>query len=217
MTQTKKQLNSFLTGTAMLAVLWMVRIVFTHTISFTFLFWNLILAWVPFAITRYMLAQGKMSSLKWEACFVAWLLFLPNAPYIVTDLVHLKHRDGVPIWFDAVMIFTAALSGLWIGCISLLQMETLWRKQFPKVKTVYFTAVTLLLCGFGIYLGRVLRFNSWDIITDPISLLQVIAHCVVYPWHNLSAWMITLLFAGLMWVALLQVRNLDGEIGTSNT
>jgi len=155
-----------------------------------------------------MQSKPKLTNLKWWALFMVWLLFFPNAPYIITDLIHLHSRNDVPQWFDAAMIFTASLTGLWIGCISLMQMENLWRTKLPNIKASLFIAAILLLCGFGIYLGRVLRFNSWDVLMDPIDLCKVIAKRILFPWEYIKTWSVTLLFAGLMWVAYLQVKNL---------
>lgn len=211
MNNSKKHFISFLWGSGLVLVLWLVRVAYSHSSFYRFLLWNLFLAFIPFAISQYMLRKNNMLKTQWWICFATWLLFFPNAPYIITDLIHLDFRSSVPIWYDAALVFTAALTGLWIGCVSLMQMETLWRKQFPTIKVRYFVVVVLLLCGFGIYLGRVLRFNSWDIITNPVGLIKAMAHRIIFPWEYVKTWCITLLFSTTLWIAYQQIRTLVGS------
>jgi uncharacterized membrane protein len=136
------------------------------------------------------------------------LLFFPNAPYIITDIIHLSFRHGVPLWYDAALLFIAALTGLWIGCISLLQMEDIWRQRYPKINSALFIIGVLLLSGFGIYLGRVLRFNSWDVLQNPVGLATVILKRLLMPWQHLRTWGATVLFAAVLWVGYNQVKHL---------
>ncbi|MES2772627.1 MAG: DUF1361 domain-containing protein [Bacteroidota bacterium] len=208
MKKTFRYTTSFLLGTGLVLLLFIGRVLYSQSWFYGFLLWNLFLAFIPFCISQYMLRKEDMGKIKWWLCLATWLLFFPNAPYIVTDLVHLRLRNGVPLWYDAAMVFSAALTGLWIGCISLMQMEKLWRRQLPNIRARYFIASVLLLSGFGIYLGRVLRFNSWDVVTDPFDLLKAIVQRVIFPWQYLRTWGVTILFAAIIWVAYQQVKNL---------
>lgn len=201
-------LGTFMLGAILVAAMWIARTQLTHTWFYGFLLWNLFLAFVPLAISHHLENGRSTSSLKWWCCFLVWVLFFPNAPYIITDLIHLRSRGGIPLWYDAAMVFTAALTGLWAGCLSLLQMERQWRKRVPIVKPIFFVAAMMLLCGFGIYLGRVLRFNSWDVITDPVSLLKVLLYRLRYPWDHMRTWAVTVLFATMLAVAYRQVKLL---------
>jgi len=148
-----------------------VRIVYTKDIKGVFLVWNLFLAWIPLLI-GYSIKQNKIHPIKFGLVFLTWLLFLPNAPYIITDLIHLSPRGSVPIWFDAIVIFLFAFHGLILGIISTFFIHELLEKYFTKKIVWCFLISSFILCGFGVYLGRFLRWNSWDIITQPISLFQ---------------------------------------------
>lgn len=131
--------------------------------------WNLFLAWVPLF---FALVARRMTSRKfWKYTSIAmWLLFFPNAPYIITDLVHLDHLPRHIWWYDSLGIFVAAFTGLLLGIYSLSIVHQLWKNSFGSFMAWFGVLVSTLLCGFGIYLGRFLRFNSWDIISNPLSL-----------------------------------------------
>ena len=152
---------------AMLAV----RIMYTQHITYIFLAWNLFLAWLPFtfALTAYQLRGRPLLMLPF--CGL-WLLFLPNAPYIITDLMHLNFSSSMPIWYDTIMLFSFALTGLLLGFLSLYLMQALVVRRFGWEWGWLFVALMLGLSGLGVYIGRFLRWNSWDIFTDPLTLLQ---------------------------------------------
>lgn len=213
----RKITTGFLTGTGLVAVLWLCRVCFSHSMYYGFLLWNLFLAFIPFGISCCLLyyqercsqrLQRPSNGMIWWPLFTAWLLFFPNAPYIITDITHLSFRHGVPLWYDAALLFIAALTGLWIGCISLLQMEGIWRKRYPTINSMLFVICVLLLSGFGIYLGRVMRFNSWDVLQNPVGLATVILKRLLMPWQHLRTWGVTVLFAAVLWVGYNQVKHL---------
>ncbi len=158
------------------------RIQITGNLKGLFLAWNLFLAWVPFLIAYFASQQEqKVRPLKLIAILFIWLLFLPNAPYIITDLIHLRPRDGVPLWFDAIVIFLFAFHGLLLGITSSLFIHEVLEKYFSKFKVWGFLIGAFILSGYGIYLGRFLRWNSWDIIVHPIELLQESAIKLTHP------------------------------------
>lgn len=142
-----------------------------------FLF-NLFLAWIPlgftFAIHTLRSAEIPRQRAIW-ACAVAWFLFFPNAPYIVTDMVHLggfTKIDGVPKWFDIMVIMGHAVTGLFLGCASLWAMETLVAERLGRRMGWIFSVGMLALASFGIYLGRFLRLNSWDVVFRPDRIVE---------------------------------------------
>jgi uncharacterized membrane protein len=160
--------SCFCTGILLIRILW------TDQIRYIFLAWNLFLAWVPLLITLFLDDRLKTGSRN-KYCFgfglIVWLLFLPNAPYIITDLLHLKGNTHVPIWFDSILIFSFALAGLLCGLFSLYLAHRIIDQLFNEV-TGWFSIVGCVgLTGFGVYLGRVERWNSWDLFTNPIHLL----------------------------------------------
>ena len=208
----RKIIFHFGSGVALVAALWLVRYCYTGSPVYFFLLWNLFLAFIPYGISQYTLQRCSVPLTKpfqlWKVglLFTLWLLFFPNAPYVITDLIHLSERHGVPKWYDVSLLFCAGTTGLWIGFISLLQMEAVWRQKMPAIHINFFVGCTLLLSGFGIYLGRVLRFNSWDVVANPLSLSSAIGHRVLLPWQYLQTWGITLLFAALLWIGYRQAK-----------
>ncbi len=126
----------------------------------------------------------------------AWLLFFPNAPYILTDLFHLRAKTDMPIWFDLVLILSFAWTGLVVGFMSLWDIEKILRHHFNTKSIVMVSVLLLFVSAFGIYVGRYLRWNSWDILNDPFGLLYDIGHRVVNPIEHSRTWGMTL-FMGI--------------------
>jgi uncharacterized membrane protein len=150
------------------ALLITVRFIKTDHYSFLFLFWNLFLAWLPvFFIKRIKYGTGKFRKMTLLALSV---LFLPNAPYILTDLFHLKKSLMAPLWFDLVLILSFAFLGLiyFIIALELIleEVKVTFNKNINRVAKPFLFLAT----GYGIYLGRYLRFNSWDLVSDPLHL-----------------------------------------------
>lgn len=152
-----------------------VRIVRTHELTFAALGWNLFLAWLPLVLALMMagLHHGRGRGVFQWVYGVPWLLLLPNAPYLVTDLVHLRPRTGVPLWFDAVLLMTFAVVGVWLDCAALLPVHRAVSARWGAVAGWLFALVVLALSVVGVYLGRVHRFNSWDVL-EPGSLVDVV-------------------------------------------
>ncbi|WP_262497530.1 DUF1361 domain-containing protein [Flavipsychrobacter stenotrophus] len=132
--------------------------------------------------------------------FFLWLLFFPNAMYIVTDLFHLNESTNVPKWFDLLLLFSAALNGVLMGMSSLYNIEQFLKKNISVKYVPVVVFSLLLLCGYGIYLGRYMRWNSWDIFTQPFGLLMNIAHDVKHPLRKTDSWMLSGLFATWLFI-----------------
>jgi len=154
------------------------RVISTGHIRYTFLVWNLFLAWLPLifamlAREQFQLARGQ-DRLNWQfyGLAAAWLLFFPNAPYICTDLVHLNGRFFGPFWIDLTVILSCAFIGLLLGFVSLYLMHAVVREKYGRATGWSFVAIVAGLCSFGIFLGRFLRFNSWDVVAQPGRLYQ---------------------------------------------
>ncbi len=146
-----------------------------HHFGFQFLLWNLLLAWVPVvaALAAYRFhVRGRRPDLLSGVCALVWFLFFPNALYIVTDFVHLEHRPPVPLWFDLLLIASFAWTGLCLGYLSLYLMQEVVRARFGRGTGWGFAVGMLALGSVGVYAGRVLRWNSWDVIRHPTSLLR---------------------------------------------
>lgn len=191
----------FSSGLAMMLLLF--RLERTSSPAFLFLVWNLFLAWIPFGIS---LAFRKEISMKWWArggLFVLWLLFFPNAPYILTDLIHLHKREGIPLWYDLMLILAFAWSGLMLGFASLHNVHVFIREKFGLMKAWMIVLGLFLLCGFGIYLGRFLRWNSWDMLMNPLKVLEDSFDIIVDPFANIQPIGFTLIFSLFLAVSYL--------------
>jgi len=154
------------------------RIAWTGNLRYSFLVWNLILAWLPlmFAIlAEDQFQEGKRPGWRFLGMSAAWLLFFPNAPYIFTDLVHLTNRFFAHFWVDLAIVLSCAFTGLILGFVSLYLMQSIVTRMLGRVAGWAFVAVAAGLCSFGIYLGRFLRFNSWDVIAKPGKLVESIS------------------------------------------
>lgn len=161
------------------------RVLYSGQLTYTGLVWNLFLAWVPWlcawlAETAYRRA-GRVTVLVILYGLV-WLLFFPNAPYIVTDLLHLAARPPVPLWFDLFLIFSFAWAGLFLGFSSLYAMQRLVTEKANRALGWIFVLAVLALSSFGIYLGRFLGWNSWDVLVDPRGLADDILSRLVHPF-----------------------------------
>lgn len=148
------------------------RMTVTDTLYYGFLVWNLILAAVPYLMTWYLGENPQLAKRNWLFVLSGiWLLFLPNAPYLITDFLHFKRENAMPEWFDILLLMSFAWNGIALGFVSMRDMQRHWDERFGSAVSWYFLVGCSLLSGFGIYLGRFLRYNSWDIISNPIALL----------------------------------------------
>jgi len=138
--------------------------------SHVFLLWNLMLAWIPlmFALALEWRRRHGLGGVPSLLLGVGWLLFLPNAPYVVTDLIHLGHKNAaVGVWLDLTTLTVGAICGTLAGFLSLVLVQrTIGERLGPRLAWTL-VVVTLALTSFGIYLGRMLRLNSWDVVARP--------------------------------------------------
>ncbi len=142
--------------------------------TFFFLLWNLALAWVPYlmALRIGQLQRQDAGWLRLTLGLGVWLAFLPNAPYLITDFVQFRHLPPVPVWFDLILLFAAASTGLLLGLLSIYEVHQVLKKWFSKAYSNLIILSAIGLSGFGIWLGRFQRWNSWDILTRPMALLS---------------------------------------------
>lgn len=171
--------------------------------AFRSLLWNLLLACVPFpfawaaeSLTRDRPRAPRVAA---AAVFAAvWLLFLPNAPYLVTDLVHLERNVGAPLWYDALIYAAFAFTGLLIGYSSLALVHLAIRRTLGPLAGWSAAVACLVLSAFGVYLGRVERWNSWSVVDSPRSLLRRVAEPLRNPFESPLTIRYTLVFATLL-------------------
>lgn len=210
--QLRQRLNLLLILGASLALsvlLITFRVFFTHKISFVFLLWNLFLALIPFGLSTMLgLSAGRLKARVLLPVGAVWLLFFPNAPYILTDLFHLEPRAGVPYWYDLALLLSCAWNGLMLAYASLSDMQLLVTRRLGWWAGWAFATVALLLSSFGVYLGRYLRFNSWDVLTNPLTLFYDIISRILHPTAHRGTWGVTLLYGVFLLLGYATVRLL---------
>lgn len=200
----------FSIGFTMLLVVF--RIFYSERLMYIFFAWNLFLACVPFVISLIIVRVEK-KYFQW-ILFAGWLLFFPNTLYIVTDLLHLKERYPVPLWFDVVLIFSAAINRLILAFISMQYIEIFLKLNFNKSKTAMILSGCLLLGSFGVYLGRFLRWNSWDILSNPSGLGYEIMQRFLNPLEHPRTWGLTIvltLFFNIFYFAIKEISTFKYE------
>jgi uncharacterized membrane protein len=175
----KNRLTMFalLAGATIFSVnVWRVRSDISGSENYAFLIWNLFLAWIPFLISYFTytvnLSRRQVLVVVPMAAFL-WLIFFPNAPYILTDFQHLagNWRDA-PVWYDVMLLIWFSFTGLLLGMVSLFLMQEIIRREFGRWVGWGFVAVVTVLTSAGVYVGRFLRWNSWDIFFRPGSMAE---------------------------------------------
>jgi uncharacterized membrane protein len=181
------------------------RIAYTGRPAFAFLVWNLWLAWCPLvaAAAVYTVHRARAPWIALTPLLAGWLLLLPNGPYLVTDLIHLGYHSGVPKWFDAAMLGAFGASGLALGYASLYLVQVVVAERSSDRLSWGFVSVALAAASVGIYLGRVLRLNSWDAVLHAQGFARLTALRLADPLGNpflveISLVLTTLLVGGYL-------------------
>jgi uncharacterized membrane protein len=157
----------------------------TGSTHYAFLIWNLFLAWIPFGIAyvTYITTFNR----RWLYILIPvsaflWLIFFPNAPYILTDFQHLSYGGkDVPVWYDVILLIWFSFTGLFLGMVSLFLMQEIIRREFGRWFGWGFVVLVAALTTVGIYMGRFLRWNSWDILGNPGGLAQFTLYYLINP------------------------------------
>ena len=188
------------------------RVFYTGQYLFVWMGWNLFLAIVPYLLTRTALRRPAWieNNSLFALLFTVWLLFLPNSFYIITDLFHLEDRKVVPFWFDLALIFSFAWNGILLGATSIRQMEQMIACKWQRLKEWQFVYPMMLLNAFGIYIGRFLRYNSWDVVAHPFQLTEDLIYLLVHPFRNRFDWSMIVCYAvfmSLIYLALKQISK----------
>jgi uncharacterized membrane protein len=196
-------------GVALIAT----RMVLTWRGQHLFLVWNLFLAWIPVALALWLEERDRRRPGKdwrfWSAAF-AWLMFFPNAPYILTDLRHLKLATKLQWWTDLIIILLFALTGLVLAFLSLHRMHALVSRRRGWLVGWAFVLAVAFLTGFGVYLGRFERWNSWDVIVRPLAFVADSPN-----WLHYHTAKFTVLFGLLLATAYALLYSLT-QLGTGS-
>lgn len=175
------------------------RVVYTDSSRHTGLIWNLFLAWIPFILSYF------AHVLSWKRLWVyliipiiafLWLLFFPNAPYMLTDLQDLARGTGAeaPLWYDVIIVVWCSWTGTLLGVISLYLMQDIIARTFNRFLGWVFVFAISGLSSFGIYIGRFVRLNSWDILQNPTETAMEILGIVIDPSRRLAAFTLAYTF-----------------------
>jgi uncharacterized membrane protein len=176
------------------------RIIYSGQFMFAWLNWNLFLAFVPYFLSSLMIRKPgiRENKVKFVILFFSWLVFIPNTFYIITDLFHLQERMPVPLWFDLALIISFVWNGILLGILSIGQMEKIMKLKFQWMNNWIFILCIMWLNAFGVYVGRYLRYNSWDVLTNPFELVGDLFYLVIHPIRNRYDWSMVICYTVLM-------------------
>jgi uncharacterized membrane protein len=184
--------------------------------NYSFLPFNLILAWIPLiaAVAAYIASRNRFTFyLIMPICTLVWLIFFPNAAYLLTDFQHLTSANGSsPLWFDVILLIWFAWTGLLLGVASLYLMQEIVAHTFSPVVGWIFAIGATALSSVGIYLGRFLRWNSWDLLQDPVPIAKDMYGIVRNPISNLPIYAFTILFTLLFLFIYVSIHLFAGDI-----
>jgi uncharacterized membrane protein len=184
------------------------RIYESENISFLFLAWNIILAWIPY-LAAWLIEKtsGEGTRFLHLGLLILWLSFLPNAPYLITDIMHLRPRPGIPLWYDTFTVFVFAMNGVLLFYAS---SKKIWNylKLVNPLLPGFIIPVCFGLCGYGVYMGRWLRFNSWDAFLHPFRMSKMMFYHAMQPNHLSLILEVTCLFTILFYMTFRSLMSL---------
>jgi uncharacterized membrane protein len=214
-----------LTSTLLVAA----RVVRTGRLTFAFLDGNLVLAWIPlgFALLAHAASERRSWPVaserrSWRAALVTtaalagWLLFFPNAPYMVTDLMHLRVERNPLFWLDLVTLQAFAWTGLALGFVSLDLVQRIVARRAGEIASWVFAAAAIGLSAFGVYLGRFRRWNSWDVARDPFGLVSDLARMLLHPFAHVQVMAFSVVLGAFLLTAYVVVRSFPGSVRSSD-
>lgn len=190
------------------------RIVHTREWLFITMIWNLFLAYLPYVFSKIISNRADRLNNKWHfiLIIIAWLLFIPNSFYIITDLFHLKERPIIPFWFDLALLFSFAWNGLILGVLSIRHIEKLIEQRLSLKSELFFIYPVMFLNALGIFIGRYWRFNSWDVVTNPLALAHDMVGLLIHPVHYRFDWSMIVCFSVLMTLLYITLKKVSKAI-----
>jgi uncharacterized membrane protein len=173
------------------------RVVLTESLDTTHLVWNLTLAWAPLLLALVMYDSDRTGARATRLLVVGvvWLLFLPNAPYLVTDAKWVDDYHGGSFWYDATLVGAAAGTGLALGFVSLYLVQVVVTRRLGGVAGWTFAWAALALSGVGVYLGRFQRWNSWEVFTEPSKIVGELTSAALDPLAQGRPLTLSMIFA----------------------
>jgi len=195
-------------------LLLLARTIYTGQLTFLFLVWNLFLAFVPYFLSYTLTHRSSWieNKRKFALVFTVWLLFIPNSFYVITDLFHLYDSFSVPRWYDLLLIFCFAWNALLMGILSVRHMEKIMQSVWQYKMEWLFIYPIMLLNAFGIYIGRYLRYNSWDVISNPFNLMADTCHILLHPVYFKNAWAMVVVFSFFLSIIYSTLKKLKRSV-----
>lgn len=209
---------ALMVSNAVSMLLFLIRVLGSESFRYWFLFWNLVLAWVPLLFAA--LLARRLRTARWLAwqnmlLSVLWLSFLPNSFYIVSDLIHVHITGEINILFDVVLFTSCIFNGYVFGFMSVYLVHKALLRRLRPHRAHLLIAGILLACSFAIYLGRYLRWNSWDVLLHPFGILFDVSDRIINPAAHPQTFLTTfsffMLLTGMYYVIYEVARLLVGS------
>ncbi|MCA9329621.1 DUF1361 domain-containing protein [Candidatus Saccharibacteria bacterium] len=202
--------------------LFVIRATLLRNLDYWYLIWNLFLAWVPLFFMYLLIHHTQKNpwiSLKSISMSILWLVFLPNSFYIATDFIHLIESPSYTLLFDIVLILSFTFNGFLLGYTTVIYIHNALLKKITAKTAHLLIGLVFLLCSFAIYLGRYLRWNTWDIISNPLGILFDVSERFINPSLHEQTFRTTALFFVLIstfYLVLWQFNIIFLEDSTKN-
>ena len=200
--------------------LFLFRVAYTGSIYYAFLIWNLFLAFLPLLISSIIVQKKNKKWIYYIFPGILWLLLLPNAPYIITDFIHLEETNTVPLWFDLMLILSFAWNGLMFWLITIFHFNNFIKDRLRPFLNRMANQLIIFLSALGVYLGRYGRYNSWDVFTDPFEIVEKVIYMTLHPKDFPGFYGMTIaiyIFLALLFSFIKRLANLQIPISFSQT
>jgi uncharacterized membrane protein len=182
-------------------LIFILGVIHGHSWFYLFLYFNLGLAMVAPLLALWLVSRLYKSSwlnISNLLITLVWLAFLPNSFYMLTDLIHAQSSISFDLLFNIVLILSAALTALAAGYISVYMIHKALLKHVSPRSACLLIALVFAICSLGIYFGRYLRWNTWDIVVSPASLLFDLSDTFINPGTHPEVLVMTLTLFGLL-------------------
>jgi uncharacterized membrane protein len=186
-----------------------VRNLYEQNNTYNFLLWNLFLAFVPLVfawITYYVVDKWGMVPVILFSFL--WLLFYPNAPYMISDMMHVNDSSPI-ILYETLLLFSFAMLALFYGFYSLKIIHLVFKLRMGTLMANIIIWICIVLSSTGIYLGRILRLNSWDLFTHPLTTMQTVFDHLFPVTKNPSTYLVIFLFSIIQFILLIMMKDFD--------
>jgi uncharacterized membrane protein len=184
--------------------------IFTFSLHYTFFLWNLLIAFVPYVVSKQLLKCNELG-MKAFLLLITWLVFFPSCVYLFTDLLQMNRSDNFSFLYNVMLFSSFAFTGLMSGLLSLRQVETFLKKHVPaflvKISVLFF----IFLSSYSICLIRFLHFRSWSVAADIRKMIHASEHNILDPENHVRIWLsilILVLLIDLLYVGLKKVFQL---------